>query len=157
MFVKWDRIASTFSQRCGGLCLLIACIVAAQGCGGSNNPVPVKVRGVVKYNGKPLSNGSVMFNPTDPQSGRMAQGTIDKDGAFVLSTYKTGDGALEGSYLVSVTSSLPGTEVLTKDKGTGIGGKSAIPERFSDPKTSKLEQTVVAGDPDEVLVLELKD
>jgi hypothetical protein len=98
-----------------------------------------------------------MFNPTDARKGHVAQGNIEKDGGFVLSTYNTGDGILVGSYTVTVTSSLPGTEGLTKDKGTGIGGKSAIPDRYGDSQTSQLQQIIGAGDSGKVITLELTD
>lgn len=140
------------------LCWILLCSLAVQGCGGgAGGPTPVKVRGLIKYNGQPVTSGSVMFNPADPQKGHMAQGSIEKDGTFSLSSYSTGDGVLPGSYTVTVNSSLPGTEVLTKDKGTGIGGKSAIPARYADAKTSQLQQTIAAGDSGKTITLELKD
>ena len=127
------------------------------GCGDSTGPQIVTASGTVSYKGQPLTNGTVMFNPTDPDVGRVAQSELKPDGSFALSTLMPGDGAVPGSYTISVTSFLPGSELLAKDKGTGIGGKSAIPGRYSDPTTSGLKETIELGTPRTDLKLELVD
>lgn len=138
--------------------LALTCAVLAAGCGGgSDRPALVRVSGVVTYNGKPLPNGSVTFHPADPQKGRPGQATIGSDGTFNPSTFAPGDGLMAGSYSISVASTEPNTEALEKDKGTGIGGKSAIPEKYSDPATSGLRETIGPDDRGKVLKLELKD
>lgn len=140
-----------------GCLLLLALGLLTQGCGGSASLGTVKIKGVVKHNGKALSSGTVTFNPTDVKNGRAAQGAIQPDGTFVLSTSKDGDGALPGTYNVTVTSTTTGTEGLAKDKGTGIGGKSAIPERYGSAATSQLSETIAAKDAGKSITLDLKD
>ncbi|MDB5386556.1 MAG: hypothetical protein JWM11_2202 [Planctomycetaceae bacterium] len=135
--------------------LLLCCGIGLTGCG-PGGPVIVPVRGTVEYKGATLSNGTITFSPKDPTEGHVAQSPIAEDGTFALSTFKTGDGAIVGTYLVSVVSTIEGTEVLEKDKGTGIGGKTAIPIYYQDPKTSGLTETIEAsGSPE--LTIELKD
>jgi hypothetical protein len=58
------------------------------------------VKGRVTYRGKPLTKGSITFEPTD--GGREARGTIGPDGTFVMTTDQDGDGALIGVHRVSV-------------------------------------------------------
>lgn len=135
--------------------LLLCGLVAASGCGKAG-PTMVKIKGTIEYKGEPLHSGMITFNPKNPQEGHVAQAEISEDGTFVLSTFKAGDGAEVGDYIISATSIVDGTEVLEKDKGLGIGGKSVIPERYGDPKTSKLEQSVEVGDEKEDLVIELE-
>jgi hypothetical protein len=91
------------SQARGGLLVLAGlCLALLLGCG--QKTVPVK--GVVTYNGKPLANAFVQFIPEDG-GGRDASGTTDANGAFQLSTFRPNDGALPGSYKVTVQYSEP--------------------------------------------------
>lgn len=126
--------------------VLLMVVLGIIGCtGGVKYPPTVKVRGTVNYNGDPLTNGTVTFTPMDQNEGRAAHAEIGEDGTFVVSTFKPGDGIVAGTYAISVTSSLPGTEMLERDRGTGIGGKSAIPARYMDPKTSQFVEEIVAA------------
>jgi hypothetical protein len=133
---------------------LVFGLVAVNGCGGSTHPPTVPVRGTVNYNGEPLTNGTVFFSPVEPNEDRPAQASIGDDGTFVVSTFKQGDGVVAGTYAISITSSVSGSEKLERDRGTGIGGKSAIPLRYTDPKTSMLVEEIVAATE---LPLELED
>lgn len=135
---------------------ILACSIASIiGCGPSG-PVMTPVRGTVEYGGDTLTNGKITFSPKDPKEGRVAESDIAEDGTFSLSTYKNGDGAIVGTYKVSIVSTKEGTEVLEKDKGTGIGGKTAIPLIYSDPNTSGLTETVERGNADITIVLQGK-
>ncbi len=74
------------------------------GCGlaGSGTmPGVIPVKGKVTYKGKPLTQGSVTFEPDG--FGREAHGKIQSDGTFVLATYKEADGAVAGHHRVAVT------------------------------------------------------
>lgn len=61
----------------------------------------VPVKGKVIYRGKPLTQGQIVFRPTD--AGREATGQIKPDGTFALTTHKDGDGAVVGTHKVTVT------------------------------------------------------
>jgi len=82
----------------------LAAVLAAAGCGGGTGPVPV--RGVVKLDGQPVVNASVVFIPQNP-GGREAYGSTDANGAFRLTTTKPDDGALPGKYKVVIQPPAP--------------------------------------------------
>lgn len=121
-----------------GVCLTLI----ATGCGGSN-PKTIKVAGKVSYNGGPVTQGSITFQPTKTAEGalsRPARGDIGSDGTYELSTFETGDGAIPGDYLVLVVTATGGpTPEEPKAKETW-----ATPERFGSPIESPLEATVPA-------------
>lgn len=93
------------------VCLLLSVlglVVTALGCqkgGTAYKTAPVK--GKVIYNGQPVTSGGIHLQPiavegaaaTNP--GQPANGQVQSDGTFVLSTYKEGDGAVVGKHKVS--------------------------------------------------------
>ena len=128
---RWNTVGRSF----------VLMSVLLGGCG-PTGPQTMPVSGTVSLKGQPLTSGIVRFNPVDPQKGRPAEATLEKNGAFAMSSFKPGDGVIAGDYSITVPATLENSEALAKDKGTGIGGKSAIPEKYSNPKTSGLKQTV---------------
>ena len=114
------------------------------------------------YQGKPLEGGNVNFTPTDPK-GRAASGAIT-DGQYSLTTHDPGDGALPGSYKVSIVAKeIDPSKVEVKVKTATKGGltdaqkqaialqfqqfsigkaaaaaKNLIPAHYSSPETSGL-------------------
>jgi hypothetical protein len=69
---------------------------AVNGCGG---PTLYAVKGKVTYpDDSPVTEGLVVFENTGGEKPVSAQGDIGPDGAFVLSTFKPGDGVPPGSY-----------------------------------------------------------
>jgi hypothetical protein len=76
----------------------LACL-SSIGCS-DGRPTLVPVSGQVLIDGKPLTEGSIMFVPAN---GRPSGGTIDSNGHFVLSCYAPGDGAIVGKHQVKVT------------------------------------------------------
>jgi hypothetical protein len=106
---------------------VVVLLVATAGCGASEGPgtriVPVK--GKVTFKGQPLTKGVIKFRPVD--QGREASGTIQRDGTFVLSTFKEGDGAALGLNQVSIRFT---------------GAKEIIPKKYLAFLTSKLEAEV---------------
>jgi hypothetical protein len=96
-----------------------------QGCGSNTTSVEgltVPVKGKIIYKGKPLTAGTVVFEPED--AGRDAHGKIQSDGTFELSTYKTGDGAVRGPHRVAVEHNLK------------------IPVKYKNVSSSKIEVEV---------------
>src|SRR6266481_2084761 len=77
---------------------LCAVILTTAGCGGLSKPI--KVKGIVTLDGKPLPGATVTFTPL--AEGHVASGRTDQDGSFRLTTFQTDDGALAGSYKVVV-------------------------------------------------------
>ena len=118
------------------------CLVLA-GCGSKRLPV-APVEGTVLYQGKPLTSGSVTFLSA---SGPVAVGEIRNDGAFRLSTYAGGDGAVLGAHQVAISSFRePTAEEKAKAAGTENGAQPvpSIPQRYLNPATSKLIAEVKA-------------
>ncbi|WP_422926626.1 hypothetical protein [Singulisphaera sp. PoT] len=126
--------------------------IALTGCGsddGIGKRFPVS--GTVKYKGQPLKTGSINFIPDDPQTARPASGTLDDEGNYSLTTQNPGDGAMGGSYKVSVTAyEMDKTKTASPPRGGSADqvvvakarGKSLIPIKYSGTQTSNLSATV---------------
>jgi len=156
MRANWQEVTTTDSKgnrnRHGAVVILLFCLLAV-GC--SRGPKVVRVRGTVTYKGQPLVNGFVMFNPADPQKGHVARGKIAEDGSFTMSTFEPGDGVMPAEYIITVRSWVPGSGPTPMDEAAGVFVTSSIPERYMDPRTSGLKETV--GSSAMELNLELAD
>lgn len=90
--------------RYSWLCVLLT-VLFCVGCGPRNNPKfekTVPVRGtVVSIGGAPVTGGLITLHPKELNKGD-AWGTIGPDGRFVLGTYKKDDGAMLGTYKVTI-------------------------------------------------------
>jgi hypothetical protein len=121
------------SASAAALAFGLAAALLAPGCGSSSAEPPtgatVPVKGVVTYKGKPLTRGTVVF---EPDSGREAHGGIQPDGSFVLTTFVADDGAMPGTHRVAVTG-LP---------------KNVLPLKFQNVGSSGVEMEVAAGKAD---------
>src|SRR5258708_2370379 len=80
---------------------------AAAGCGSKTS----KVEGVVTLDGTPVQGATVIFVPETGD--RQASGQTDADGVFHLTTFNTGDGAVPGTYKVTVSK----TSAVVSDPG----------------------------------------
>jgi hypothetical protein len=109
-----------------GMVLVAILLAAVTGCGGEAKPQApptALVKGKVTYQGKSLASGSVLFEPEG--AGREAQGTIQPDGTFTLTSYDKDDGAVLGLHRVAVQGKVQG------------GGP--LPIKFNSFNTSKIE------------------
>ncbi|HVJ68964.1 MAG TPA: hypothetical protein VM510_13330 [Caulifigura sp.] len=128
-----------------GFFLILGLSVFLAGCGKSNEKATFPVKGVVKFEGKPLEFGSVVFVPKG--GGPTAQANIAPDGSYELGSYSLTDGAVPGTHQVMILADKPagtGAGALPEDvikKPTG-GNVSVIPEKFADLTNSGLEVTV---------------
>ena len=126
-----------------GIVILAAALVWATGCGESGTAPTVKVTGTVMYKSRPLVGVNVTFTP---DKGRPATGTTDPAGKFTLSTFKSGDGAVEGTHKVTITPTagsepMPGTPEAAK----AGAAKPEFPPKYRDPSQSGLTATVKKG------------
>jgi hypothetical protein len=130
---------NTSFPRCQ-LRLLSACLglVALTGCGG---PYDAAVSGTVKFNGAPVTRGTVSFKPQS--TGADAFGQINFDGTYLLRTGRE-EGLNSGSYSVSVAANE--TPPPNPKGGPPPMGKAITPEWYRDPTTSGLTFTVAPGD-----------
>lgn len=146
-------------------------LLVALGCSGSGRPV--KVNGVVTLDGKPLPNAMVSFINED-EKGPPANGGTGSDGTFRLTTYSSGDGALPGTYKVTVSLAPEEEQVdlasgergsdpakmmaamkAVRDKARKPGPKKAnLHPTYSDLKKTTLKQIIPS--PDGKVVLDLK-
>jgi hypothetical protein len=88
----------------------ISAVLAAglAGCAEKYKMEVAPVTGKVTCNGKPITEGYIIFTPivsgsADPaKSGKSAYATIKPDGTYSLTTYDEGDGALIGKHEVRI-------------------------------------------------------
>lgn len=124
-------------------CLCVILICGALGCD-SNRLETAHVRGTVTLDGQPYTQGgTVLFHPE--ASGKMATGTIQTDGAFELSTYEAGDGAVVGTHRVSVLSAVPPTDEAAEGQPAALR-LSSIPKKYASPERSGLRFEVRPGE-----------
>jgi len=116
--------------------VLLAVVGLAAGCGGGDGAQPV--RGKVTYQGQPLQQGTVMFNPTDSTSPPVL-GRIADDGTYEVS-------AAPGEYKVIVTSMTEDSSGLDPDDPGYKAPESLIPEQYSNPLKTPLQATVTEGE-----------
>ncbi len=149
----WNRVV--------GLGLLCTLLTGCFGGDASERAVaPAKV--TVTFKGKPVSGATVQFlSVENPQP---AVGMTDASGNCSLTTYKTNDGAIIGSNLVTITKvEIDATKVKpVREEDKDLVGvtppptlKSMIPEKYSAPGSSGLKEEVKKGQ--NVFSYELKD
>lgn len=122
-----------------GLLVVMACF----GCGPRNNPKfekTVPVRGtVVRASGSPVFGGLITFHNKEPNKGD-AWATIGRDGRFELGTYKKDDGAMLGSYTVTIE------PIVYDPSGNPRPNHSlGIPIKYTKEETSDLTVEVKEG------------
>jgi hypothetical protein len=131
--------------------LLLFLIVG--GCG-PRHPATAQVSGRVTFNGKAVASGQIAFYP---EHGRTATGTIDAEGRYRLTTFKSGDGALLGRHRVTVeavrvTPVADAPKTLEEElKGHGVAGRRSkiewlVPEKYSKLDMSPLTAEIKSGD-----------
>jgi hypothetical protein len=129
-----------FASAAAALLLLLA------GCGGGNQLELIPVRGTVTYNGKPLSRGVVNYVPTKAGAGRSANGPIQADGTFVMTTQKRDDGVARGTYNIVIYSDeeapIRTREEIESQRGPTAKPKLLIPEKYVSLETSGLSDVV---------------
>jgi hypothetical protein len=109
--------------------MIVICLTVT-GCGGKGF---VPAGGTVKYDdGSPVTTGGIAFQASD----FMADGKINPDGSFTLSSLKPGDGLPPGTYKVMVSAS------ETDDKEQTI---SLVDPSFGSVGTTTLSAEVSKG------------
>lgn len=138
--------------------LLAACCVAVfcAACGKNDNVEVYPVKGIVKFNGKPMAGGgSIVFIPTSNQVGKSPGGTVNPDGTYELTTYSEegADGSMTGDFRVLITQTVYEEPPITEDSDqSGTVAESVevvqeadrIPLIYSDPVSSPLTAKVEA-------------
>ncbi len=122
-------------------CLFV--LAVHPGCGSGSAPKTIGVSGKITYQGKPLTEGTIVFHPLKPADGypsRPATGQLQSDGSYQLSTFAPGDGVVPGEYAVSITSLISGPS--PDDPHAEL--VYAVPRKFTSPMTSGLTASIPA-------------
>jgi hypothetical protein len=113
-------------------------LLGAGGCGARLYPV----RGKVTFaDGKPVSEGMVVFESKSQENPITARGELRADGSYELSTYQPGDGTLPGKYRALV---VPKSDPNAVDKASK---PPPFAPRYTDFRTSGLEFDVTEAGP----------
>jgi hypothetical protein len=133
------------------ICFLL--LVLLTSCSGEQNQTPptYKVVGKVTYQGKPVSEATLIFKKLDQSRG--AVGETDSDGQFRLTTYSLDDGAPSGDYQVAIM--CYEKPKLNASEAEMFHLKNKLPAKFEDPKKSGLTAKVAENDQN-VVNFELK-
>jgi hypothetical protein len=107
----------------------------------------IPIRGEVLLDGQPMREGTVIYAPQQRGSGQQASGGIQPDGTFEMTTLKRGDGVRLGAYGVAVYAMEPHPgEPKSREEVEAMGGNIRrgflVPEKYADPATSGLTDTV---------------
>jgi hypothetical protein len=119
----------------GVLCLLIASSASSCARRSSGELAVFPVSGQVLYAGKPTPGAIVVLHPIDDQKRPHPWGTVDRDGNFRLTTYRSNDGAPAGEYIATV-------DWRKGHVGQRLGRSGLLPSKYGTPKESPLRVTV---------------
>jgi hypothetical protein len=111
------------------VCFVVLLVAALFPSGCNRGPKTAPVRGRVTYEGKPVPNGAVAFIP---EGGTTATGEIGPDGAYTLTTFRKGDGAVLGAHKVVITA---------LDAGKGGEAAASLPAPLIPVKYMNLATT----------------
>ena len=140
--------------------IVLVCLAVVIGCSSGpavdpNRPATVEAGGTVTYNGQPLEGATVAFLPKNPKDPG-ASGRTDASGKFTLTAFAPGDGAVPGSYLVTISKVEGSTEVQEDSEAEPVALKSLIPEKYNNPQGSGFTAEVAEGG-DNQFTFELAD
>ncbi len=126
------------------LLLIAAAALAASGCGKpQDGQVPLfPVKGQISWEGGPIPGALVVLHPVGTLSAGVPapRGQVDQNGKFSLTTFKAGDGAPAGEYVVTVQ----WQRVVGKGDDAQVTPNVLSP-KYSDPRTSDLRVRVAEG------------
>ena len=135
--------------------LLVSCS-STTGPDGPPPPPTSKVGGVVRIDGKPAPMAQVVFNlypiGRDRKPGeRLPQCLVRDDGQFAFSSYRDGDGAEPGEYVLTME--------WLRIALAGRFGPDKFLNNFNSPEVNKddprFQVTVVEGQPTEIATIEI--
>ena len=163
------------SARSSIFALLSASALLAAGCGGDDGGLEQRysVSGTVTYKGEPVKKARISFVPTKPD-GHAASGTV-VDGQYNLTTLNPSDGAIPGTYKITVDDReldaaqvKADTDAMAKKTGAVYNAipqelqakalkqaKGIVPGKYQIASTSDVEKEVKAES--NKIDIELKD
>ncbi len=139
-------------RRIVGCAVCLAFLIGFSGCApaGADHPDTASVTGTVTYNGEAVEGATVSFSPAEA-GGQGAIGKTDAQGSFTVQTQWGAEGAVPGSYKVSITKS-EGHVTSDEDMETAQIGEDAaaapvadaLPAKYGSAGTSELTADVTA-------------
>jgi len=112
--------------------VLAVALAGLAGCGSSN----VAVKGTVKFDGKPIDDGTITFVP-ETEDGRKFASTVIKDGSYA---FDSKNGPAAGKYKVQFTwNRKTGAKVPDGDNGMRDETVQALPEKYNKSTTYTAE------------------
>ncbi len=123
-----------------GLSILPLALAVLWGCSSDPElPETFPVTGKVMYQGQPLTKGTITFLSDEGQS---STGEIQPDGTYTLSTFESGDGAVEGHHRVKIVADTADPTLMPGSSPGYQKPKDLIPKKYADIQTSGLEAVV---------------
>jgi hypothetical protein len=119
--------------------------IAFVGCKGSTGSITVPATGKLTYQGQPVADAVVVFNPPAADSATLGgTATTDEQGAFQISTNSSSGqmqrGIAPGKYVVTVSKlSLADTKTMSAPP------RNLLPKKYFSAKTSDLSAEVKTG------------
>jgi hypothetical protein len=107
-----------------------------------DRPIATPVAVTVTFQGQPVEGAVVMFAPR-AAPGRPASGKTEADGKVMLTTFDRGDGAVPGTYRVTIS------KTHVDEPGPQAEPRHLLPLEYASPETSALMAEVVAAGPNE--------
>jgi len=99
--------------------MALLCLTTTLGLVGCGSEGLAPVKGLVTFDGKPITGGMLVFSPVDEKSpgltGRPASAEVRPDGSYTLGTNRPSDGARVGRHRVGFT---PPPQQLTEQQRT---------------------------------------
>ncbi len=120
--------------------LIVVCLCVCAGCGGSKGPELLGVTGTIKFNGKPLANAEVTFQP---EKGAPSFAKTDAEGRYELQFSRSRNGALPGTHEVSI--------ITAVEDDDGNVAKELLPAKYN----INTELTATVSDDSEPIDFEL--
>lgn len=147
------------------LVVAVACVLVA-GCSGKREdkwtrgrPPTYEVTGKVTYQGKPVADAVLTFQPVD-ETGKGGSAITDDQGYFEAQTFDPSDGLTPGAHRVAIHKvqlvDASGNVVTEIREPGGLREKNLVPKKYADFKKSGIEIKVEEDDND-VGVIELVD
>lgn len=110
---------------------LVLLTITAMACGcGDGNPKTYPVSGTVTLDGKPVPKAMLLFT-LEGSTNKASTTLSDDQGKYALSTFKQGDGAVPGKYIVTVSKFQRGPEDSPYDDPPGQAVEQT-PEAISE-------------------------
>ncbi len=137
-------MGSAYVRRLFAAALSLASVT---GCQLKSGQEMYPVRGEVTYKGQPLTRGIVTYMPAQQGAGRTANGPLQPDGTFTMTTQTRDDGVMRGDYRIVIHSYEEDSQPKSREEIEAQGSsapkmKSVVPQKYVMPETSGLTDNV---------------